>query len=178
MIGGDVFALLPADGPFAEHAERLMVYGRLVGSWDVEAIWHDRRGGETAARGEWHFAWVLGGRGIQDVLFASGSPPEHHGTTLRCYDAAADVWHVVWMQPSSGEFVRLVGRQVGDRIVQEVVGSDRGRRERWNFIDITADTFLWHDEVSLDDGATWFLEQEMRGTRRPTAAGKRSGSCA
>lgn len=41
-------------------------------------------------KGECHFAWVLGGRGIQDVLFATGAPSNKFGTSLRCYDIAVD----------------------------------------------------------------------------------------
>ena len=65
-------------------------------------------------------------------------------------------------------FVQLLGRQVGDRIVQEGVGSDHRRRVRWTFTDITSNSFLWLGEVSLDNGVTWFLEQEMRAPQPPT----------
>ncbi len=77
-----------------------------------------------------------------------------------------DAWHITWMQPYGGEFVQLIGRKVGDRIVQEGTSSDPRRRERWSFTNITKDSFVWFGEVSFDDGATWFLEQEMRAIRR------------
>jgi hypothetical protein len=77
-----------------------------------------------------------------------------------------DAWHIAWMQPASGEFVHLLGRKVGDWIVQEGIGSDHRRRERWSFTDITPNSFLWLGEVSLDDSVTWSLEQEMRAIRR------------
>jgi hypothetical protein len=164
----DVFSLLTASGPFAEYVEALMLFGQFVGSWDIESTWYEQDGGQREGKGEWHFAWVLGGRGIQDVLFRAGAPPHQFGTSLRCYDAATDVWHVTWMQPHGGEFVQLVGRKAGDRIVQEGTSSDPLRRERWSFTDITKDSFVWLGEVKFDDGATWFLEQEMRAIRRAT----------
>mgnify|MGYP001564200318 CR=1 FL=1 len=70
-----------------EHAEKLMLYGQFVGSWDVHSRKFKPDGRRTERRGEWHFAWVLGGRGVQDVLFETGVPPHQYGTTLRCYDA-------------------------------------------------------------------------------------------
>ena len=79
-----------------------------------------------------------------------------------------DTWHVSWMHPAGGEFVNLVGRKVGDRIVHEGVGTDPRRRERWSFTEITLTSFVWLGEVSFDGGTTWFLEQEMHGTRRGT----------
>ena len=143
-----------------------MLYGQFVGSWDIDGAWYQQDGGRRKGQGEWHFGWILGGRGIQDVLFSRGAPSHQFGTTLRCYDVANDLWHLAWMQPASGEFVRLTGRKMGDRIVQEGVGSDPRRRERWSFTNITPTSFLWLGEVSFDEGATWFLEQEMQASRR------------
>ena len=101
------------------------------------------------------------------MLFASGAPVHQFGTTLRCYDSVIDAWHLAWMQPASGEYVYLLGRKVGDRIVGEEVNSPvTDRRVRWSFRDITPDSFLWLGEVTSDDGVTWFLEQEMRAVRR------------
>jgi hypothetical protein len=76
-----------------------------------------------------------------------------------------DAWHITWMQPYEGEFVNLLGRKMGDRIVNEGIGSDAHQRFRWSFKNISQDSFLWQGEVSVDDGATWFLEQEMLAHR-------------
>jgi len=162
----DVFNLIAASDPFDEYAEKLMLFGQFVGSWDMDGAWYQQDGRRRTGRGEWHFDWILGGRGIQDVLFASGAPAYQFGTTLRCYDSKIDAWHLVWMQPASGEYVYLLGRKAGDKIVAEEVGSHNGRQARWSFKDITTNSFHWLGEVSFDDGATWFLEQEMRAVRR------------
>jgi hypothetical protein len=162
----NIFDLISASGPFPDHTEQAMLYGQFVGSWDIDALWHLPDGSTRTAKGEWHFGWILGGRGVQDVLFAAGAPRDHYGITLRCYDPSADIWHVTWMQPYGGEFVHLTGRKEGERIIQEGQGSDPSRRERWSFNDITPDSFLWLGEASFDGGLTWTLEQEMRGRRR------------
>ena len=48
--------LLGASGPDVEHAEELMLFGRFVGSWDLEATYFDHAGTITSERrGEWHF---------------------------------------------------------------------------------------------------------------------------
>ncbi len=165
MAQSKALDLLGASGPFADYADKLQLYGQLVGSWDIEATWFLQDGSTHKGRGEWHFAWILGGRGVQDVLFSKGAACDRYGTTLRCYDPAADAWQVTWMQPYGGEFVHLTGRRVGERIVQEGRGTDPSRLERWSFSEITPDSFLWQGEVSFDQGASWILEQEMRGTR-------------
>ncbi|WP_207229211.1 hypothetical protein [Ktedonosporobacter rubrisoli] len=158
--------LLAADGPFSEQADKLMLYGQFVGAWDIHSTNFNADGTRIERRGEWHFAWVLGGRGVQDILFAVGAPPHMYGTTLRCYDETADVWRVSWMMPGGREFANLIGRRIGDRIVQEGTGPDPRRLERWTFSDITPTSFIWQGEVSFDQGKTWVLEQEMRAMRR------------
>lgn len=163
---GRVPALVGAAGPASEHAEKLMLYGQFAGSWDIECTWYEPEGSTRIASGEWHSGWILGGRGVQDVLFPSGAARDHYGTTMRGYDAATDTWHICWMQPWGGEFVHLVGRAVGDRIVQEVEEPDAGRLERWSFTEITPRSFIWLGEVSFDGGLSWLVEQEMHAQRR------------
>ena len=167
MTERGVFDLLAAKDPFPQEAAKLMLFGQFVGSWGIDGTWHKPDGTSRTGRGEWHFDWILGGRGIQDVLFAAGAPHHEFGSTIRCYDKNLDAWHLTWMQPSSGEFVNLLGRKLGDRIVCETFDSSPHRR--WSFADITPSSFHWLGEVSSDDGKTWFLEQEMRGSRRSPA---------
>jgi hypothetical protein len=69
---------LSAPGPFAPDKDELMLYGRLIGAWDVEWVAFDENGDAVERRrGEWHFAWVLGGRGVQDVIWTAGAPVDH-----------------------------------------------------------------------------------------------------
>ena len=165
-------ARLAANGPFAAAERDLMGYGRLVGAWDVEWVALDRSGAVVARRrGEWHFAWVLGGRGVQDVIWVGGEPPENDGTTLRCWDEEVGAWRSVFMPPGAGEFVTLLGRPERDRIVQDVVSrAPDGRpgplRERWIFSDMTETAFLWQAETSDDGGETWTATHQIRARRR------------
>jgi hypothetical protein len=122
---------LSAPGPFAPDKDELMLYGRLIGAWDIDWVAFDESGDALERRrGEWHFAWVLGGRGVQDVIWTAGAPPEQDGTTLRCWDGRLGAWRVVFMSPGAGEFVTLVGRPEGDRIVQEIIGRPPGAPRR------------------------------------------------
>ena len=142
-------------------------YEGLIGSWDVVSRSFAEDGSTSQVEGEWHFGWILGGWGVQDVLFLKGAPADERGTSIRCYDPAADVWRVVWMEPWDHEFAVLDARRVGDRIVQEGEAMDGSARVRWTFSDLTADGFVWRGERSLDGGASWRLGLEMHGTRRP-----------
>lgn len=74
------------------------------------------------------------------------------------------------MGPVGHEFVHLVARAVGDRIVLEGAGADPTRRASWSFSEITEDSFLRRGEVSLDEGETWTLEQEIRAQRQQASS--------
>jgi hypothetical protein len=160
-----LFSLLPADGPLAPIEEESRLYAFLIGDWEMDSTWYAGEGEVRRAKGEWRSDWILGGRGVQDLLFAKGAPGEQHGTTLRCYDASIKAWRVVWMQPGGGEFVSQIGRKVGDEVVQEGHALDGTSLQRWTFSEITESAFHWRAESSSDGGETWRLDQEMRGTR-------------
>jgi hypothetical protein len=143
------------------------LYEPLIGSWAIGSTSYDADANERHGRGEWHFERILRGLGVQDVLFAEGSALHEYGTSLRTFDRAAGVWHVVWMQPGAGEFATLIARANGDEIVQEGRALNHGenRIERWRFVDLTTDTFTWLGEVSTDGGESWELEQRMDARR-------------
>jgi hypothetical protein len=103
---------------------------------------------------------------VQDVIWTAGAPPEEDGTTLRCWDAQLGAWRAVFMSPGDGQFVTLVGRAEGDRIVQELVGRPPEAAERWTFSEISDAGFLWRAEMSSDGGRTWAVTHEMRASRR------------
>jgi hypothetical protein len=169
---------LCASGPAPGYDEKLMLYGQFAGSWEAEAHW--LLPDETTRLHYWqiHFDWVLEGRAIQDVWItpprqgprsALGLEPwgkfgNQYGTTLRVYDPGSDAWDITYVEPYSCSRATLVGRLVGNRIVQEGTGSD-GSRLRWVFSDIGPDTFRWHAEVSRDDGVTWRKALEMLARR-------------
>src|ERR671932_1975575 len=91
---------LQADGPFSEYADKLMLFGRLVGSWDIEGKFFDADGNVTREQtGEWHFGWVLEGRVIQDVIIAPprdgrepGQQSKAYDAAIRAYDPSIDGW--------------------------------------------------------------------------------------
>lgn len=155
---------LCAEGPAPDRAEQLGLYGRLVGSWQMQTSVFSADGTKRTGRGEIHFAWVLQGRALQDVWIL---PDVFYGTTLRIYDPSLDAWHILWSDPLKQYYLRQIGRARGVDIVQE--GTDTtGAPVRWTFTDITPNSFRWLGERSDDGGKTYRLQVEFLATRVST----------
>jgi hypothetical protein len=163
---------LHVDGPAGPDAERLLLYGQFVGSWDIVWAGIGADGRPVTARGELHVGWVLGGRAVQDVWIVPGrgvreqepSPLAFHGSVIRFYDPAIDAWRCTWIDPLKGRVRRFIGRGVGGDIV--MLCSEAEPQLRWRFTDITQDAFTWRGEISHDGGATFVPDEEMRVTRQ------------
>jgi hypothetical protein len=153
---------LLASGPAPDRAEKMSLYGWLVGAWTMDAVVFADDGQKTEGRGEIYFFWALEGRAIQDVWVLPGI---FYGTTLRVYDPGIDAWHIIWSDPLRQYYTRQIGRAKGADIVQ-IGKNDLGETIRWTFTDTTPDAFRWLGERSVDDGTTWHLQAEFRARRR------------
>jgi hypothetical protein len=164
---------LHAEGPAADRAGKMDLYGQFVGSWNLDVTEYRDDGTPRRRAGEWHFGWALEGRAVQDVWIV---PPRgqregdavansnRYGTTLRVYDPRTDAWHIQWTDPVSQTYLTMIGRREGADIVQ--LGTNAaGNPVRWSFREIAADSFRWIGEVSADGGATWRLQVEFFARR-------------
>jgi len=152
-------------------ASAASVYDWLVGDWEADV--YDYEGGKKiSSRGEWHFSWVLEGRAIQDVWIVpkrgdrngqTSALHNRYGSTLRIYDPGLNAWRVFWFNPVTQAKAELVGRKVGNAIIQQSVHDDSFTR--WIFDDITPNSFVWRGESSNDGGKTWQLDAEFHARR-------------
>ncbi len=120
--------VLQSDTRSAEIKSESDIYGWLIGSWKIRAVDYEEDGSKKETLAEWHFARVLEGRAIQDVFIvpardqrSAGASKERnrYGTSVRYYDPEKDVWHITWINPVRSVENHLVGRKVGNEIVQE-----------------------------------------------------------
>jgi hypothetical protein len=154
-------AALHTDRPAPDRAEKMRLYGWLIGRWEMDATVYGDDGTKHAGRGEIHCGWVLEGRAIQDVWILPGF---FYGTTLRVYDPGIDAWHILWSDPLKQLYRRQIGLAHGDDIVQEGK-DDCGAAVRWRFTEITPDSFHWLGERPPDGGAHWRLQAEFFARR-------------
>jgi hypothetical protein len=164
----DAFSVLAAPGRSPEIPESDDAYGWLVGSWDLDVLhyWTDMRG--LALKAEAHFAWILEGHAVQDIWLipkaARTETTRMLGTTLRVYDPSIRAWRVTWINPLTSQRTDLVGRRIGNEVVQVGAYPD-GTPARWTFAEIGSDSFRWLGESLQPDGRTWSLKGEFRARR-------------
>jgi hypothetical protein len=169
--GNGLIEALHVAGPAAEHADKLMLFGRFVGSWDLQWAGKGPDGQPARMDGELHFGWVLGGRAVQDVWIVpgrgkpgEGQPPlAFHGSTIWFYDPSVDAWRSTWIEPVNGRVRRFLGRSVDGDVL--LLSDEDDPRLRWRFTDIERDSFRWLGQTSRDGGVTWDLTEEMLATR-------------
>jgi hypothetical protein len=173
-IDGKFAHVLISPGPSPQiPASAVEAYNWLIGDWEADVYDYGPGGAKQVSKGEWHFSWVLEGRAIQDVWVVPrrsdrnpSTPPNNnrYGTSIRIYDPKIDAWRVFWFNPVTSDRTELVGRKVGNAIVQQSVAED-GSFTRWTFEDITTRSFTWRGEFSTDGGRTWHLDAEFLAHR-------------
>jgi hypothetical protein len=161
VTGSTFVKTLFSNGPAPDRADKMGLYGWLIGDWTFDATVHKDDGTTHAGKGEIHVAWALDGRAIQDVWILPGI---FYGTTLRVYDPAIDAWHILWNDPLKQLYTRQLGRAQGKDIVQ-LGKHESGLTLRWTFTDITPNSFRWLGERSSDDGASWQSQADFRVRR-------------
>lgn len=165
--------LLVSAGPHRAIPEQQRIFAPFIGSWNLVVTWFDAQGGLTRREnGEWHFAWVLEGRAIQDIWIV---PPRRervarpdageYGTSLRFYDPGLDAWRSTWIGPFHRYLRRFTARRVGEEIVLQTLDEEVAPPMRWIFSDIRPDSFAWRNEVL--DGERWRVQQTFSAVRHP-----------
>jgi len=165
----DMVTAIKAMGPHASLGDQAKVFGRLVGTWDVDYADFKKDGKVDHRSGELLVGWVMDGRAIQDfwIVYPSGTRKDREVyTDLRYYDPKSGTWPATFIDPEHISVARFRGVAVGDdRIAfdtQDFLGTDT----RWSINDIRPDSFVWREEESLDGGTTWRLVAEHHMKRR------------
>jgi hypothetical protein len=162
---------LLSDGPHPALAADDRIFAPLIGSWSLRVRWFDQSGRVSREdAGEWHFAWVLEGRAIQDIWIVppvdrrqAAAELYEYGSSLRFYDSALGAWQSTWIGPMHHVVRTFVARRIADRIVLETPEGAQPRL-RWSFADIAAESFTWTNEHWEADG--WRLTQSFDASRR------------
>jgi len=171
MTHNDFARLLVAPGADDSLGPDADLFGRLVGTWRVRNRYRSAPGDDWRfSERTWTFAWIAGGRAVQDVIVGSdrGGDTQFAGTTVRAFDGRIGAWRVNWFGTLHANFGALTARSHGpDAIWQDGVEftPDGEIPIRWNFSEMTDAAFSWDGWSSADGGSTWWLEQHMDAVR-------------
>ena len=171
MVSRLFAAALVSDRPHGAIPPEDQIFAPFIGSWDLVVSWFDSAGALSRRQdGEWHFAWVLEGRGIQDVWIVppraqrtNSAEDYEYGTSLRFFDPEIAAWRSTWIGPMHQSVRTFIARRIGDRVVLETA-EDAIPRMRWSFSDISDDAFSWANEVW--ESGHWRLQQSFAARRR------------
>jgi hypothetical protein len=168
----DLATALQALGPHPALGDQAKVFGRLVGTWDVEYTDFSNDGKVRHRSGELIVGWILDGRAMQDLWIVDpsfGRKEREVYTTVRYFDLKSGTWPAIFIDPEHASAARFTGGAVGnDRIVLDT--RDFGHEEtRWSYGDIRPDAFGYREEQSSDGGKTWRLTLEGHMKRRGAA---------
>jgi hypothetical protein len=171
-LGQNVFAsALISTEPHPDLPAEHRIFGPFIGSWDLVVTWYAEGGSiRRQENGEWHFAWVLEGRAVQDVWIVppraerqSHSDLYEYGTSLRFFDPALSVWRSTWIGPGQRAVHVFVARKIGGEVVLETT-LEGGQRMQWTFSDVTDTSFVWRNRRETEAG--WVLTQDFQARRR------------
>lgn len=147
------FNALICDSRNTNLPEEYDFFGRLIGSWKIKYIENKT---QVALEGEWHFARVLDGMAIQDVIII---PSYESGITLRVFNPNIKVWDVTYS--FVGRVIRLEANKQDDKIVLTHIDNEN---RKWVFAKIDDNYFRWLD-VSRNDSGEWQVNFEIIAER-------------
>jgi hypothetical protein len=157
-------------GPHPSLGDQAKVFGRFVGTWDVEYTDFSKDGKASHRSGALIVGWVMDGRAIQDlwIVNPSGARKEREVyTDLRYFDPKSGTWPATFIDPENVSVAKFTGGAVGDdRIVLQSQDINANMDTRWSFNGIRPDSFVFRDEASSDGGKTWRLQSEYHMKRR------------
>ncbi len=133
--------------------EELDYFRELIGSWKLDYVEERGTDRERHLTGEWHFARILEGLGIEDVFICperdmrKGPEDGEYGVTIRIYNVKTRMWDMIYTCLGS------ISRFTGTRRDNSLILTNNGnQKNRWIFTNITADSFCWRNETTLQDG--------------------------
>ena len=127
----------------------------LLGDWQFTGESRDH----GTFSGRWSAVRLEGGQ-ILDEYRVLGKEGEtvYVTATIRSYNAAADRWELIGMNPGSGLQDCGTGQRVGPEIhIEQKFGVSGGKATtlRIRYYDIQPDRFSWVADRSVDGGKTW-----------------------
>lgn len=146
----------------------------MLGEWDADIRRYAPDGTLTAdTKGTWSARSSFCGRVIEDQLtqFDAEGNEEAAAFSLRTYCEETQRWEMVyfWAEQPASSLLAFVGNRVGDEMhlnVQQSGPNGLVTMGHIRFFDISENRFSWENNVSIDNGVTWFISGSHKMRRR------------
>ena len=160
----DFFKALTSENKNMKIPEEFNYFGKLIGSWKFNYADNNT---SRMVKGEWHFAWILEGMAIQDVIIlpsydtrdANPHPDDEYGTTIRVYNSDTHTWDISYCY--TGGIIRLEAIKLGDMIVLTNIDNDK---KKWVFSKMENNNFHWQN-VTVKDSGEWHINADIYAER-------------
>lgn len=131
----------------------------FVGEWELETIDIQPDGSFLQGRARSVVTPILDGDALQDVFMSLNEQGEvvFKGISIRSYNQASGKFQIVWIMPGHRGITDLEGEWVNGKLVSTGRGYDAMGSfiERFEYYDITENTYSFRMDRSYDGGNTW-----------------------
>lgn len=161
---------------FAELPQAAGQFDFFIGEWNTELVAYNLDGEViNTIPGNWRVEKVNGGRMIVDRYESSlpNGVELSGGTTLRTYSPETKRWEMVFLTPMQANMVQQFAANYEDGEIRgSAYGVDLDGVETWakiRFFNISENSFEWEQEVSWDNGKSWFRTRTISAQRKSQA---------
>lgn len=144
-------------------------FGQLAGIWNAEQTSRNKDGtwSEKTTDAEWRWYYILDGHAIQDDWYSPDSTNtlQWVGTNIRIYNPDEKQWHMAWIDKTNRRLATFTATLEHDEIIMQGTNA-KGRKIRNIFSDISAESFNWTQQWTLDGGKSWVEVARIHCTRK------------
>lgn len=154
-----LFILINVSGLFAQNNSGLSQINFFIGEWDLTTIDVQPDGNFMRGKARSIVKYILDETAMQDdfISFNRSGEVVFRGTSIRSYNPRTDKFQIVWIMPGIMGITDISAEWKDGRLVSTGKGYDGGGEflERFEYYDITDDSYSFKMDRSYDGGETW-----------------------
>ena len=131
----------------------------FIGTWDIETIDRTPQGGMIKGRARSVVEYILDGKAMKDDFYGldPASNVIFRGTSIRSFNATTGKFQIVWIMPGITGITDISAEWKDGKLVSTGKGYDSMGEflERFEYYNITSDSYSFRMDRSYDGGKTW-----------------------
>lgn len=131
----------------------------FIGAWDLNTTSIQPDGSFAKGRARSEVSYILDGWAMQDNFLLLGQDEQviFRGTSIRSFNAQTGKFQIVWVMPGYNGITDISAEWTDGKLISTGKGYDGGGEflERFEYYDITDDSYKFRMDRSYDGGNTW-----------------------